>query len=453
MVDQSRVRDGRQHGIPASFRTNPMGHGVGLLRRLSSSDLLDRVGLRRRAEGWVNRGTRTAFTASSTIARRFASRGRRGSAGARPRAHAPGDVFDLNPTDDEQMLVEVSRDLAAEVLRPLAADADTAARFPDEVAAAAQELGLGLLGVPESMGGLLEERSAMATTLVAEALAHGDMGLALAALAPGSVATALSLWGDEAQQQTYLPAFAEAGPPVAALCLTEPRVLADPLLPTTTAVPDPEHAGGHLLTGTKSAVVRGAAAELLVVSATLDGRGALFLVESGPTVTVHPDPAMGLRAAELARVTLDRTPGTLLGSTDDTSLRECLRLSRIGWCALAVGTSQAALDHVTGYVNEREAFGEPISHRQGVAFTVADMAIELQAMRLLTHRAASRAARGDDVARDVALARQACATHGMRIASDAVQMLGGHGFVKEHPVERWYRDLRAVAVLEGGVLV
>jgi len=143
----------------------------------------------------------------------------------------------------------------------------------------------------------------------------------------------------------------------------------------------------------------------------------------------------------------------LLGDTDGVAHAECVRLSRLAWCALAVGTGQAVLDYVKDYVNGREAFGEPISHRQSVAFMVADIAIEVQAMRLLTWKAASRATRGQDFAREVGLARQLCSEKGMRIGLDGVQLLGGHGFVKEHPVERWYRDLRAVGVMEGAVLV
>ena len=143
----------------------------------------------------------------------------------------------------------------------------------------------------------------------------------------------------------------------------------------------------------------------------------------------------------------------MLGETDGTTYAECVRLSRLAWCALAVGTGQAVLDYVTPYVKEREAFGEPIAHRQSVAFMVANIAIELQAMRLLTYKAAGRAAAGKDFAREVALARKLCAEKGMQIGLDGVQLLGGHGFVKEHPVERWYRDLRAIGVMEGSVLV
>ncbi len=143
----------------------------------------------------------------------------------------------------------------------------------------------------------------------------------------------------------------------------------------------------------------------------------------------------------------------VLGETDGSTYAECVRLSRLAWCALAVGTGQAVLDYVTPYVKEREAFGEPVAHRQSVAFMVANIAIELQAMRLLTYRAAARAAAGKDFSKQVALARKLCADKGMQIGLDGVQLLGGHGYVKEHPVERWYRDLRAIGIMEGTVLV
>lgn len=294
----------------------------------------------------------------------------------------------------------------------------------------------------------------MAGTLVAEALAKGDMGLAVAALAPGSVATALGLWGTEAQQQTYLPAFTGDDVPGAALALTEPSVLFDVLSPATTAR---RTADGFVLDGVKTLVPRGAQAELFVVGASLEGQPVLFLVESGAAgLLVEGDPAMGVRAASLTRLTLDGVTvpaDAVLGETDGSTYTDCVRLSRLAWCALAVGTAQAVLDYVTPYVKERQAFGEPIAHRQSVAFMVANIAIELQAMRLLTYKAAGRAAAGKDFSREVALARKACADKGMQIGLDGVQLLGGHGFVKEHPVERWYRDLRAIGIMEGSVLV
>ena len=319
---------------------------------------------------------------------------------------------------------------------------------------ASLEIGLPILGVPEELGGISAERSAMAGTLVAEALAHGDMGLAVATLAPGAVATALSLWGSEQQQATYLPAFTGDEVPAAALALTEPRPLFDALTPETTAVKDGDD---YVLNGVKSMVPRGADAELFVVGARLDGHPVLVIVESGADgLSVEADPSMGVRAASLTTLTLDgvRVPAAnLLGGDDGTTYAECLRLSRLAWCALSLGVAQAVLDYVTPYVKQRKAFGEPIAHRQSVAFMVADIAIELQAMRLLTWKAAARAAAGKDAAREVALARKLCADKGMRIGLDGVQLLGGHGFVKEHPVERWYRDLRAIGLMEGGVMV
>jgi alkylation response protein AidB-like acyl-CoA dehydrogenase len=386
--------------------------------------------------------------------RTFARAGSRSKTGVRPPAAKAGGQFDLTPTEDEQLLVDVVTEFATEVVRPAAAEADEACVAPDELLAASLEIGLPILGLPESLGGVSEERSAMAGTLVAEALARGDMGLAVAALAPGSVATAIGLWGTDEQQQTYLPAFAGQDVPGAALALTEPRVLFDVLRPATTAV---RHRDGYVLNGVKSLVPRGADAELFVVGASLDGQPVLFLVESSTDgLAIEGDPSMGVRAASLTRLTLtDVTVGAaaVLGGTDGSTYAECVRLSRLAWCALAVGTGQAVLDYVTPYVKEREAFGEPVAHRQSVAFMVADIAIELQAMRLLTYKAAGRAAAGQDFSKAVGLARQACKEHGMRIGLDGVQLLGGHGFVKEHPVERWYRDLRAVGVMEGAVIV
>jgi len=448
------LRPGGRHGLASSESRDPIGYAVAALSRLATSDLLDRVGLRKQAEQAVFTTTRSGFRTVTAAGRTFARSGSSDAPGVRPTAAPRSGVFDLTPTEDEQMLVDVVGELATEVLRPAAADADEACAAPPDVLKAGLEVGLPILGVPEAVGGIAEERSATAGVLVAEALARGDMGLAVASLAPGAVATALGLWGSEAQQQTYLPAFTGDQVPVAALALAEPTVLLDVLSPATTAR---RTSDGFVLDGVKSAVPRGAEAELFVVGAALDGEPVLFLVESDAAgLEVVADPGMGVRAAGMTRLELTgvRVPAdAVLGETDGSTYVECVRLSRLAWCALAVGTGQAVLDYVTPYVKEREAFGEPIAHRQSVAFMVANIAIELQSMRLLTWKAASRAAAGKDYAREVALARRLCADKGMQIGLDGVQLLGGHGFVKEHPVERWYRDLRAVGVMEGAVLI
>jgi alkylation response protein AidB-like acyl-CoA dehydrogenase len=290
---------------------------------------------------------------------------------------------------------------------------------------------------------------------MSEALAQGDMGIALACLAPAGVSTALGLWGDGDQQATYLPPFLGDDPPAAAIAVLEPTPLFNPFALSTTAT---ESGGGYVLNGVKSFVPRAADAELLIVAAQLADRGpALFIVECKASgVSVEREPGMGVRAAATGRILLDGVaiPSTaLLAEGSPEVYAECISLARLGWCALAVGTGQAVLDYVIPYVKDRTAFGEPISNRQAVAFTVSNIAIELDGMRLVTYRAASRADQGLDFAREATLARRLCSERGMQIGSDGVQLLGGHGYVKEHPVERWYRDLRAAGMLEGVLVI
>ncbi|HEX3649330.1 MAG TPA: acyl-CoA dehydrogenase family protein [Pseudonocardiaceae bacterium] len=429
-----------------------MRAGLALLNQLAGTRVLDRLGLRAPVQRAVFQATRTGFRTAAAAGRTFQAAGRLGRAERLP-ASGERDLLDLTPTDDQRMITEAVTEFAAEQLRPRATEADDACAAQPEVFTRAAELGIPLLAVPESLGGVATERAATTGVLVAEAMGRGDMGLAVACLAPAAVSNALVLWGDADQQATYLPAFVGDDPPAAALAVLEPRPLFDPFTLRTKAR---RTSGGFVLDGVKSLVPRAGSAELFVVAAELEGRGpALFLVESDG-LAVEPDPAMGLRAAGMGRLVLEGVPvpdtALLAGGSADV-YAECVRLSRLGWCALAVGTGQAVLDYVIPYVNERVAFGEPVSHRQGVAFRVADIGIELEGMRLVTYRAASRADQGKPYAREVALARKLCADKGMAIGSDGVQLLGGHGYVKEHPVERWYRDLRAIGVAEGIVLV
>ncbi len=431
---------------------DPMSIGLRLLNQLAGVRVLGRLGLRAPAERAVYEATRTGFRAAAAAGRTFQAASRLGQPARLPAGEERG-LLDLTPTDDQRMITDAVTEFAQEQLRPKAAAADEACEAPPEVFGTAAELGIPLLGVPESLGGVATERSTVTSVLVAEALARGDMGLAVACLAPAAVSGALALWGDADQQATYLPAFVGDNPPAAALAILEPRPLFDPFTLRTKAH---RTSGGFVLDGVKSLVPRASAAELFVVAADLEGRGpALFVVESAG-LAVESDPAMGLRAAGMGRLLLDHVAvpeSALLGGGTPEIYAECVRLSRLGWCALAVGTAQAVLDYVVPYVNGRVAFGEPVSHRQGVAFRVADIGIELEGMRLLTYRAASRAEQGRSYAREAGLARKLCVDKGMAIGSDGVQLLGGHGYVRDHPVERWYRDLRAVGVAEGVVLV
>jgi len=430
-----------------------LGYGLAALNRVAGSPVLDRLGLRKRAEQVAFQASKTGFRVAGAASRGFSS-AQGLSKPARLPASKPSDLFDLTPDDEQQMIVETVAAFASEQLRPVAAEANESCAAPAGLLERVNELGVTLVGVPEELGGVGKERSAVTNVLVAEALAHGDMGLAVCCLAPSAVSTALVLWGDERQQATYLPSFVGESVPAAAIAVLEPRPLFDPFALHSTAR---RSGAGFVLNGVKSMVPRAAECELFVIAAEVEGAGpALFLVESDTAgLSIEAEPAMGLRAAGMGRVVLQDvqlTQAAMLGEGSTKVYAQCIRLARLAWCALAVGTGEAVLDYVIPYVNERVAFGEPISNRQGVAFKVADLAIELEGMRLLTYRAASRAAQGEACARDTALARRLCGEKGMIIGSDGVQLLGGHGFVKEHPVERWYRDLRAIGMMEGIVL-
>lgn len=240
------------------------------------------------------------------------------------------------------------------------------------------------------------------------------------------------------------------------MAIAEPHALFDPTALKTTAVRTPS---GYRLDGVKSLVPAAADAELFIVAAQLNGKPALFIVEaSTPGVSVKADPSMGIRAAALGQVHLDNVSVPLsarLGEdgATDADYSAAIALARLGWAALAVGTSHAVLDYVIPYIKEREAFGEPIARRQAVAFMCANIAIELDGLRLITWRGAARAERGLPFAREAALAKKLGTDKGMQIGLDGVQLLGGHGYTKEHPVERWYRDLRAIGVAEGVVVL
>ena len=441
---------------PRNLTGLSMTAGLRALNLLASSPVVDRLGIRQPTERLLGATTRTAGRTAARAGRTFAAAQKLAGPARQPRRPGAGP-FSLQPSDEQEMLVDSVRSFALAKLRPAAVAADAALSTPPEIRRQSVELGLTMIGVPESLGGALEERSAVTAALLSEALGQGDLGIAVACLAPAAVSTALGLWGDADQQATYLPSFLGDDVPAAALVLQEPRPLFDPFKLATTATTSAA-GGGFVLTGVKSLVPLAAEAELIVVAAQLDDLGpALFIVEAAtPGIAVQAEPAMGVRAAStgtLSFTAVELPASALLGGGSPAVYAECVALARLAWCALAMGTGRAALDYVKAYVNERTAFGEPISHRQAVAFSVANIAIELEGIRLATLRAAARADQGLPFAREAALARRLVAEHGMKIGSDGVGLLGGHGYTKEHPVERWYRDLRAAGMLEGTLLL
>ena len=433
-----------------------MGFGLRALNRLAGSDLLDRIRIRKQVERALFQGTKNGFRSATAAGRTFKAAQKLGKPARQKKGRSTG-LFDLTPDDEQQMFQEAGRAFAEDQIRKAALEADEKREIPKEILDQANELGVNMLGIPEELGGVMTEQSAVTSVLIGEALAHGDLGIAYAAMAPGAVATAIGLWGSAKQEATYLPAFTGEDIPAAALAVLEPRPLFDPFQLETKAKKKGEE---WVLSGAKSLLARAKECELFVIAADAEGIGpALFVVESGAKgLTIEDEPAMGLRPAATGRLLIDKVklPANALlgeGAAKAKDYAACVNRSRIAWCSLATGTAQAVLDYVIPYVNDRQAFGEPISNRQGVAFAVSDIGIESNAMRLATYRAASRADRGESFGREAAIARKLCTAKGMRIGSDGVQLLGGHGFVKEHPVERWYRDLRAAGVMEGALLV
>ncbi|WP_205876894.1 acyl-CoA dehydrogenase family protein [Mycobacterium camsae] len=428
---------------------------IALLTPLVGQDFLDKYKLRDPLNRTLRYGTKQVFSTTAAAGRQF--KRVQSLRGTPTRLKSSGkNYFDLTPDEDQKLIVETVGEFAAEILRPAAHDADEAVTYPPGLIAKAAELGITAINIPEDFDGIAEHRSAVTNVLVAEALAYGDMGQALPILAPGGVAAALTHWGSADQQATYLREFAGESVPQACVAIAEPHPLFDPTRLRTTAVRTPS---GYRLDGVKSLVPAAADAELFIVAAQLNGKPALFIVESSAQgLTIKADPSMGIRAAALGQVELKGVSVPLnarLGEDEatDHDYSEAIALARLGWAALAVGTSHAVLDYVVPYVKEREAFGEPIARRQAVAFMCANIAIELDGLRLITWRGASRAEQGLPFAREAALAKRFASDKGMQIGLDGVQLLGGHGFTKEHPVERWYRDLRAIGVAEGVLVI
>lgn len=435
---------------------DPIAQSLSMLNKFSGMDFVHKWGLYKPAQKVVHQAVREGFKASGVAVRQFKAVKKLMQPERLPNAEKAPTAFDLNLSEEQQMVREMAQRFSKEIIRPAAEAANEEVTAPEGFDKQFAELGLAQFVVPEALGGAATESSTVTQVLVGEDLAYGDMGLAVAALAPVGVASALTRWGSAAQQAKYLPAFAGDEIPRAALCIAERRPAFDALNLRTRATVD---GNGYVLHGEKTLVPLAQSAELFLVAADLLGKGpSIFIVEaSAEGVSVEAGPAMGVRAGSLGRVKLDGVRvglDAILGeSPGAVDYQELLDLSSLAWCSLAVGTAQAVLDYVVPYCNDRVAFGEPISHRQAVAFMIANIAIETESMRLLTWRAAARAEQGKSFHREAYLAKTLCAEKALEIGTNGVQLLGGAGFIKDHPIERFYRDLMGIAVMEGGLLV
>lgn len=365
-------------------------------------------------------------------------------------------MFDLTLTDDQRMNREMLQRFARDYLRVNSRSADEVASPPIDFVEKSTALGLALMPIPEVFGGAGGSRSPLSNMLAIEDLSWGDMSLALQAVTQLSFVNVVLDQGSRSQQAHYLSRIVADSSFQATVALMEPRASFEPNDLKTVASSD---GTGYVLNGEKSMVVMGLCAEVFLVVAQVEGDGiSAFMVEKNAAgVSAVREETMGLKSLEMARIRFDNVQvdgsAKLGGDEKAFNLQHLVDTARIGICAMAVGTCQAVLDYVVPYVNERMAFGEAISRRQSVAFMVANMAIELEGMRLLTWRAASRAEQGLDFHNEAYLARVLCVEKAMEIGTNGIQLLGGHGFIREHLVELFYRNLRAIGILEGAAIV
>jgi len=362
-------------------------------------------------------------------------------------------VIDFEPTEEQALIAETVREFAKSEIRPLAREADESAKTPPELLVRAHELGLVAHGLPEAFGGG-GARSAVTAALVAEELAHGDLALALAILAPGLLAYPLADFGTDAQQKALLPGLIQSASCAGTLALVEPRFDSDPYRPKTTARRD---GGEWVLDGAKCLVPWLEGVEnALVLARAGDALAGFVVPRDAAGLRAAPDAYMGIRALPTAELALDgvRVPADArLGGAGGPDLRALVARGRVGLAAAGIGVARAAFELARDYAKERQAFGAPIATKQAIAFKLADMAIEIDGARLLTWEAAWKLDTGADATREAALAIHQVRRVALEVADGAVQVFGGHGYVREYLPELLLRNARGFACFEALTLV
>ncbi|SFH66039.1 acyl-CoA dehydrogenase family protein [Bradyrhizobium sp. Gha] len=354
-------------------------------------------------------------------------------------------------TEEQTQVRDTLLSFATSELATRARSADEARLSPSELLDTAWSLGFTALSIPEDCGGGGAPRSLVTSALMLEALGYGCAGLASAAFASMLFVNPLIDLGSEEQRLRYLPEFCGEKRRAASLALHEGAPAFDPARMATRAMRDGK---GWVLTGTKRLVPMGEhASRLLVLARASDAPGLAgiraFIVDSDATgVTIARDSGtLGLTAAGFARVELAqvRVPADdVLGDGEGADIRPLLASLRIGGAALAVGLARAVIDFAIPYAKERVAFGEPIARKQSIAFMLADMHIECEAMRWMVWKAAAEADAGRDAAKASVLAQDYVNRHAVRIADDGLQIFGGHGYIRDLPPEMWLRNMRVL---------
>lgn len=367
----------------------------------------------------------------------------------------------FQPTEEQQLIRDTVASFAREQIRPVAREADESGQIPSALLQQAWDLGLVQSPIPETFGGVGEIPSAVTGALVGEELGWGDLSIALHVLAPRLVIQPVLTLGNTTQQQQVFPAYTGPHFTAGTAALVEPRFSFDVNELATTAT---QHANEFILNGTKCFVPLAADAQhVLVYARSSDGLGAFVVPRGTPGLTISErEKNMGLKAVATYELTLDncRVSATarLVGS-----LAPQLNRSRVALASLAVGVARAAFEYARDYAKERHAFGTAIAQKQAVAFMLADMALEIDAARLLTWEAAWKIDAGQDTpsgngtvsgaTREACIAKNYTANMVLKVTDNAVQVLGGHGYIRDHLVELWFRNARGFATLEGLAIV
>lgn len=360
-------------------------------------------------------------------------------------------MISFEMTEEQTLVRDSMREFAALELRKQARAADEASALPADYLATTWSLGLTTTQIPEAFGGSGEARSCVTHAILLEELAHGDAALAIAALAPALFANAILDHGTDAQKKAHLPSFCGSQFATGALAACEPGPLSDASRPRCLAE---EKGGGFLLTGRKSLVAMGDRASHFLVTAREGNALSAFIVpRDAKGLVVGPvEKNMGLRALPTTSLSLEQVvvdADARLGGAKGANVQAILDASRVALAAVMLGLSRAVLEYCVPYSKDRVAFDEAIAKKQAIAFRLADMHIEQHAMRQLVWRAASLLEHGESATRAAWQARTYAAEKSMWIADAGVQVLGGHGFIREHPVELWFRHARTLGVAEG----
>lgn len=361
-------------------------------------------------------------------------------------------MYGFEPSEEQRMLIEAAHRYAEDDLRPAAHEADESAEWPRRVIEKGWQLGVLQASVPEQFGGF-GERSAVSNVLAAEELAWGDLAAALAVMAPMTYTLPILIAGSAEQKRELLPPVVEGEwKPFTAAWVEADHDFTPTELRTTATRSN----GGFELNGRKTFVPFAGTAPGMVVFAQLEDAPTAFVLaaDSDGVQVGERRRLLGVNALPVYDVELQgvRIPAEArLGATGDGA--ELLASAQIAGGALALGLSRAAFEYARDYAKQREAFGGPIAQKQAIAFMLAEMATEIEAIRLLVWEAAWKLDRGVDVARSAHLALTGAADMAMMVTDRALQILGGHGYIREHPVERWMRNGRGVPALVGLAMV